>query len=109
MRLDRSPTRGNRIYRRVYGDLDPLVDRLRQLLALTPDEHAQFVASRPRGAHDAAAAGPDRLVEYPRANVDTLEQPARTARAEPGTRGTVRPPAGPAAPAVGQPPLGTPG
>ena len=105
MGLDRSLTRGNRIYRWVYGDLDPLVDRVRQLLALTPEEHAQFVASRPRGAHDAAAAGPDRLVEYNRANVDTLEQRARTALAEPATRSAVRPPAAPAPTSGAQTPL----
>ena len=105
MGLDRSLTRGNRIYRWGYGDLDPLVDRVRQLLALTPEEHAQFVASRPRGVYGAPAAGPDRLVEYHRANVDTLEQRARTALAEPATRSTVRPPVALAPTSVGQTPL----
>ena len=103
MGLDRSLTRGNRIYQLVHGDLDPLVDRVSQLLALTPEEHAQFVASRPRGAHD-APAGSDRLVEYDRANVETLERRARTALAEPATRSAARPPA--AAPtSVAQTPL----
>jgi predicted PurR-regulated permease PerM len=105
MGLDRSLTRGNRIYRLVYGDLDPFVDRVNQLLALTPEEHAQFVASRPRGAHDALAAGSDRLVVYDRANVATLERRARTALAEPATRSAARPPVAPAPKSVAQTPL----
>ncbi len=104
MGLDRSLTRGNRIYQLVHGDLDPLVDRVSQLLALTPEEHAQFVASRPRGAHD-APAGSDRLVEYDRANVETLERRARTALAEPATRSAARSPAAPAPTSVAQTPL----
>jgi len=104
MGLDRSLTRGNRIYQLVHGDLDPLVDRVSQLLALTPEEHAQFVASRPRGAHD-APAGSDRLVEYDRANVETLERRARTTFAEPATRSAARPPAAPAPTSVAQTPF----
>ena len=38
MGLDRSLTRGNWIYRLVHSDLDPLVDRVNQQLALTPEE-----------------------------------------------------------------------
>jgi pyruvate/2-oxoglutarate dehydrogenase complex dihydrolipoamide dehydrogenase (E3) component len=38
MGLDRSMTRGNRVYQLVHDDLDPLVDRVSQLLALTPEE-----------------------------------------------------------------------
>ena len=104
MGLDRSLTRGNRIYQWVHGDLDPVVDRVSQVLALTPEEHAQFVASRPRDAHD-APAGFDRLVEYERANVETLERRARTALAEPATRSAARPPAAPAPTSVAQTPL----
>jgi len=97
MGLDRPLTRGNRIYQLVHDDLDPVVDRVSQLLALTPEEHAQFVASRP--------AGSDRLVEYDRANVETLDRRARTALAEPATRSTARPPAAPAPRSVAQTPL----
>lgn len=104
MGLDRSMTRGNRIYQLVHDDLDPLVDRVSQLLALTPEEHAQFVVSRPRGAHD-APAGSDRLVEYDRANVERLEWRARTALAEPAPRSAARPPAAPAPTSVAQTPL----
>jgi predicted PurR-regulated permease PerM len=104
MGLDRSMTRGNRIYQLVHDDLDPLVDRVSQLLALTPEEHAQFVVSRPRGAHD-APAGSDRLVEYDRANVETLERRSRTALAEPATRSAARPPAAPVSTSVAPTPL----
>jgi predicted PurR-regulated permease PerM len=104
MGLDRSLTRGNRIYRLVHSDLDPLVDRVNLLLALTPEEHAQFVASRPRGAHD-APPGSDRPIEYHRANVDTLARRARTALAEPATRSAARPPAAPAPGSLAQTPL----
>ena len=104
MGLDRSLTRGNRIYGLVHGDLDPLVDRVNQLLALTPEEHAQFVASRPRGG-DKTLAGSDRLLDYHRANAETLETRARTALAEPAPRSPARPPAAPAPIAVTPTPL----
>src|SRR5207245_1342801 len=86
MGLDRPLTRGNRIYRLMHDDLDPLLDRVGQLLALTPEERAQFVASRPRGAHE-APAGSDRLVEYERAKVETVD---RWARAAHGVQGAER-------------------
>jgi predicted PurR-regulated permease PerM len=104
MGLDRSLTRGNRIYRFLHGDLDPVVDRVNQLLALTPEERAQFVASRPRGA-DEAPAGSDRLVHYDRANVETLKTRARTARAGPAPSSAARPPAAPAPTSLAQTPL----
>jgi len=104
MGLDRSLTRGNRIYGWLHGDLDPVVDRVNQLLALTPEERAQFVASRPRGAGD-TAEGSDRLVHYDRANVETLKRRARTALAEPAPSSAARPPAAPAPTSVAQTPL----
>jgi len=104
MGLDRSLTRGNRIYQFVHGDVDPLMDRVSQLLALTPEEHAEFVTSRTRGAPD-APAGSDRLVEYGRANVETLERRARAALGELATRSVARPPAAPAPTSVAQTPL----
>src|SRR5207245_3886746 len=88
----------------LHDDLDPLLDRVSQLLALTPEEHAQFVASRPRGAPD-APAGSDRLVEYQRTNVETLERRARTALAEPTTKSAARSPAASAPTPVAQTPL----
>jgi predicted PurR-regulated permease PerM len=95
MGLDRSLTRGNRIYQWLHGDLDPVVDRVNQLLALTPEERAQFVASRPRGA-GAAPAGSDRLIHYDRANVETLKTRTRAALPEPAPKSAARPPAAPA-------------
>ncbi len=104
MGLDRSLTRGNRIYGWLHGDLDPVVDRVNQLLALTPEERAQLVASRPRGAGD-TAAGSDRLVHYDRANVKTLKTRARIAPAEPASGSAARPPAAPAPRSLAQTPL----
>ena len=39
MGLDQSLTRGNWIYGLAHGELDPIVDRINRLLALTPEEH----------------------------------------------------------------------
>ena len=71
MGLDQSLTRGNWIYRLAHGELDPIVDQTNRLLALTPEEHTQFLASRPRGPE--APAGSDRLLDYYRANLQTLK------------------------------------
>jgi predicted PurR-regulated permease PerM len=85
MGLDVSWTRGNRLYQFTHRDLDPLMDRVSGLLALTPDERAQFVASGEQGT-DAAAAGSTRLLDYERANADALEMRARqTRQREPAT------------------------
>ncbi len=102
MGLDPSLTRGNRIYRWLHGDLDPVVDRVNLLLALTPEERAQLVTLWPRGADD-APAGSDRLVHYDRANVETLEKRQHTARAEPTARSAA--PAAPASSSRAQTPL----
>jgi predicted PurR-regulated permease PerM len=104
MGLDRSLTRGNWVYRLVHSDLDPLVDRVNEQLALAPAEHAQFLASRPRGARD-APPGSDRAVEYHRANVETLARRARTALAEPGQGSAARPPETPVPTAAARTPL----
>jgi predicted PurR-regulated permease PerM len=71
MGLDPSLTRGNRIYRLAHEELDTIVDRINRLLALTPEEHTQFLASHPRGPE--APAGSDRLLDYYRANFQTLK------------------------------------
>jgi predicted PurR-regulated permease PerM len=104
MGLDPSLTRGNRIYRWLHGDLDPVVDRVNLLLALTPEERAQFVTVWPRGA-DEAPAGSDRLVHYDRANVETLKKRQQTARAEPAARSEAPPRAAPASSSRAQTPL----
>ena len=82
MGLDPSWTRGNRLYRLAYHDLDPLVDRVSELLTLTPDERAQFVESDQLSSRP-ASIGSRRLFEYERANTRVLEVRARrAARAE---------------------------
>jgi predicted PurR-regulated permease PerM len=86
MGLDPSWTRGNRLYQLAHRDLDPLVDRVSELLALTPDERAQFVASR-EWATDEASARSNRLLDYERANTQTLKMRARrTGQSEPAPR-----------------------
>ncbi len=86
MGLDPSWTRGNQLYRVLQRDLDPLMDEVREILALTRDEHAQLVAARtPPSA--TAAVRPDRLLEYERANAKALELRGRqTPRAEPASK-----------------------
>ena len=85
MGLDPSWTRGNQLYRVLQRDLDPLMDEVREILALTRDEHAQLVAAR-TPASPAGAVRPDRLLEYERANAQALELRGRQApRAEPPT------------------------
>jgi len=80
MGLDPSWTRGNRLYQLLNRDLDPLLDRVSEVLALTGEERAQLAASRDRGA----GGGPaplDRLLAYERVNAQTLEVRARRAGA----------------------------
>jgi len=71
MGLDPSLTRGNRLYRLLHDELDPVLERINRFLALTREEESQFLASHPHG-HD-AAKGSDRLLEYHRANLRTLK------------------------------------
>jgi predicted PurR-regulated permease PerM len=83
--LDPSWTRGNALYRLTHRDLDPLMDRMSDMLALTPEERALFVASRDRRT-EAAATRSSRLLDYDRANVHALEMRARqTGRTAPAT------------------------
>ena len=92
MGLDPSLTRGNRVYRVVHEEADSLLDRINRVLALTPEEQSQFLASRPRGPD--APPGSDRLLDYHRANLKSLKLRARAPLAEVGG---VRPsPSGPA-------------
>ena len=84
MGLDQSLTRGNWVYRLAHAELDPIVDRTNRILALTPEEHTQFLASHPRGPE--APAGSDRLLDYHRANLQTLKvrEPAALPKTGPG-------------------------
>ena len=86
MELDASWDRGNRLYQFTHRELDPVMDRVTDVLALTPDERTQFVASRERGT-DAASVRSNRLLEYERANAAAVEMRARrTGRREPAAR-----------------------
>jgi predicted PurR-regulated permease PerM len=83
MGLDPSPTSGNRFYRLVRTDVDPLMDHVNQVLALTPDEQAEFIASHagPAGIE----LGSDKLLSEHRANLVTRKVPGRTLSPDAGT------------------------
>jgi predicted PurR-regulated permease PerM len=86
MGLDPSWNRGNGLYRLTHRDLDPLMDRVNDVLALTPDERALFVASQERPTDAAAEARAGRLLAYDRANVHARDMRARhSGRAAPAT------------------------
>lgn len=96
MGLDPSWTRGNRAYQLAHRDLDPLMDSVRDVLALTADERAQFLASLERDT-EAASARSNRLLDQERANAQVLEIRARRAGlTEAATRPPVGPPSSPA-------------
>jgi len=88
MGLDPSLTRGNRIYGLARGELDPRVDWINRLLALTPEETSQFLASRPHGPD--APSGPDRMLDHYRANLHTLNVRAQAALPDKGEVGAAR-------------------
>jgi predicted PurR-regulated permease PerM len=100
MELDPSWTRGNALYRFTHRDLDPLMDRVSDVLALTPDERTLFVTSRDRRTETAPTRSTG-LLDYDRANVHALEMRARqTGRATPATK-----PAGGSTSASAAPPV----
>lgn len=69
MGLDASP-RGNRLYRLVHDDVEPAMDRVNRLLALTPDERARFLEAHtgaPGRSEDSAE-----LLGFDRDNLETL-------------------------------------
>jgi len=81
MGLDATLANGNRLYQFVHADADPLLDRVNQLLALTPPERSDFLASRPAAA--SGSSGRDRLLDQDRTNLQTLNLRARVARVAP--------------------------
>ena len=89
MGLDQSLTRSNWIYGLAHGELDPQMDRINRLLALTPEETTQFLASRPHVPD--APAGSDRLLDYYRANLQTLKVRAPAALSKTGAIRAARP------------------
>ncbi|MCP2502011.1 MAG: AI-2E family transporter [Deltaproteobacteria bacterium] len=89
MGLDPSQTRGNRIYGLARAELDPKVDWINRLLALTPEETSLFLAARPHGPD--APSGSDRLFDHYRANLHTLKVRAQAALPRTGEVGAARP------------------
>ncbi len=69
MGLDPSLARGNWTYGLVRAELDPKVDWINRLLTLTPEETSQFLAMHPQGLVESDG----RLLNYYRANLDTLK------------------------------------
>ena len=83
MGLD-ATSNGNRLYKFAHDDLDPVVDRLNSLLALTPEERSRFLESH-SGRADADSRS-DLLLEYDRANLQTLERRGLQAAARSNVR-----------------------
>ena len=77
MGLDQTP-RGNRLYQFAHDDLDPVVDRINGLLALTSEERSRFLE-----AHSGVA---DPLLDYDRTNLETLERRGLQATARSSAR-----------------------
>ena len=88
MGLDPSLTRGNRIYGLAGAELDPRVDWINRLLALTPEETSQFLALRPHGPD--APSGSDRPLDHYRANLHTLNVRAQATLPKKGEVGAAR-------------------
>ena len=88
MGLDPSLTRGNRIYGFAGNELDPRVDWINRLLALTPEETSRFLASRPHGPD--APSGSDRPLDHYRANLHTLNVRAQATLPKKGEVGAAR-------------------
>ena len=77
MGLDQMP-RGNRLYQFAHDDLDPVVDRINGLLALTSEERSRFL--------EAHAGVADPFLVYDRANLETLERRGLQATARSSAR-----------------------
>ena len=92
MGLDPALKKGNRFYRLVQEDTEPIVDWINRQLALTPEEQSLFLALHPGGPD--VPAGSDRLLDYHRANRKTLKLRARKPHVEAGGEGPA--PEGPA-------------
>lgn len=65
--------RGNRLYQLVGTDLDPVLDELTRSLALTPEEHAQFLARVTPLGRD---KGQSLQLTYDQANAEALRKRA---------------------------------
>lgn len=78
MELDPTLTKGNRFYQLVRGDSDPVLDRVNQLLALSPQERSELIASRAEAG--SVSSGSDRVLDEDHVNQQTLNLRARAAR-----------------------------
>ena len=85
MGLDHSPTSGNRLYRLVRTDANAMLDQLHEVLELTPEEHAEFLASH----GEAAGVKPqsDALLNEHQANLMTRKLRGRTLSSDTGAAG----------------------
>ena len=79
MGLDVSP-RGNRIYRLIRDDVEPAMDRINRLLAMTADERTRFLEAH-TGKPDVQADS-ETLLGYDRANLQTFVQRGLTSSPE---------------------------
>ena len=93
MGLDASWTRGNRLYWLAHRDLDPLVDRVSEVLALTPDEQAQLVASGSKLLDDERANAQTLAIRGGRADAATLTSGRAASSSAPPSQGQSAPPA----------------
>jgi hypothetical protein len=87
---------GNRLYQRVRGDLDPLLDELNRTLGLTPEEHAQFLAQVSARGHDRRSS--QQPIAYDQANTETSRKsapPAEDGSTQPSVTSPTREPARP--------------
>jgi predicted PurR-regulated permease PerM len=71
MGLDASPG-GNRLYRFVHDDVEPAMDRINRLLAMTAEERARFLDAHTRAS--ARSTDSDTLLGYDRSNLQAFEQ-----------------------------------
>jgi predicted PurR-regulated permease PerM len=81
MGLDATPN-GNRLYQFAHDDLDPVVDRLNGLLALTPEERSRLQDSHSGGSDANSLA----LLDYDHANIQTHERRGLQANARTDAR-----------------------
>jgi len=83
MGLDHLPTSGNRLYRLLHADVDPLMDQVNEVLALTSEEHAEFITSHagPAGIEP----GSEKQLSEHRANLLTRKMRGRTPSSDTGT------------------------
>ena len=85
MGLDHSPTSGNRLYRLVRTDVNAMMDQLHEALELTPEEHAEFLASH--GQASGVKPESDALLNEYQANLMTRRLSGRTPSSDTGVAG----------------------